>query len=203
MAMAKAATTVDAKRNAAALLVNGAPLGEEFVVRLSGADRFQTAAMVSQRQFPAGGVDTAYITDGMKFPDALAGGALARSQNAPILLVANRLDGDVPSATAAELLRLNPQKIVVLGAAGAVTPATIENLKSYAATGTVEVIGGPDRFDTAVHFVDRDDRRLVDDDALAACIDAGVSRAKIDREIAGEERKKRAERQNYEPSWEK
>jgi hypothetical protein len=57
------------------------------------------------------------------------------------------------------------------------------------------------RFHAAVHFVDRNDRRLVHDDALAAGIDAGVGRAEIDREIAGKKREKRTEWQRYEPSW--
>jgi hypothetical protein len=44
-----------------------------------------------------------------------------------------------------------------------------------------------DRLDAAVHLVDRDDRRLVDDDALARGVDAGVGRAEVDREIAREQ----------------
>lgn len=151
----EAATTVDAKRNAAALLVNGAPLGEEYVIRLAGADRFQTAALVSQRQYPSGPVEVAYITDGQKFPDALAGGAAARAEGGPILMVANRLDGDVPYATAQELARLQPAKIVVLGDFNSVTAATIENLRGYATTGVVEVVGGADRFQTAAMIAQR------------------------------------------------
>jgi hypothetical protein len=44
------------------------------------------------------------------------------------------------------------------------------------------------RFDAAVDLVDRDDRRFVDDDALAARVDARVGSAEVDREIAGEQR---------------
>ena len=46
-----------------------------------------------------------------------------------------------------------------------------------------------DRLDAAVHFVDRDNRRLVDDDALSARVDARIRRAEVDSEIAREERK--------------
>jgi hypothetical protein len=49
-------------------------------------------------------------------------------------------------------------------------------------------------FDASVDLVDSDDRRLVDDDAFAARVDARVGRAEVDREIAGEQRQERAER---------
>ncbi|MFE5410550.1 cell wall-binding repeat-containing protein [Microbacterium sp. NPDC056569] len=150
------AETLAEKRNAAALLVNGAPLGEEFVLRIAGADRFQTAARISERQFPAGGpVPVVYITDGMKFPDALAGGAAARAEGGPILLVANRLDGDIPLATALELERLQPERIVVLGDTNSVTAATINNLRGYTSTDEVTTIGGVNRFETAALISER------------------------------------------------
>ena len=50
-----------------------------------------------------------------------------------------------------------------------------------------------DGLDAAVQLVDRDDRRLVDDDALALGVDAGVGRAEVDGEVSregGEERPK-------------
>jgi hypothetical protein len=46
-----------------------------------------------------------------------------------------------------------------------------------------------DRFDAAVDLVDRDDRGLVHDDALAARIHTGVGRPEVDRQVAREERK--------------
>ena len=49
-------------------------------------------------------------------------------------------------------------------------------------------------FDAPVHLVDRDNRRLVDDDALALGIDAGVGRAEVDGEVS------RETRENSDPS---
>ena len=45
---------------------------------------------------------------------------------------------------------------------------------------------GADRLDPAGDLVDRDDRRLADDDALAAREDAGVGGAEVDGEVVGE-----------------
>src|SRR5690606_4087930 len=69
-----AETTVEGKRNAASLLVNGTPSGEGFVQRFAGDTRFHTAAQISSSHFPtpaAGepGVPVVYITTGHNFPD--------------------------------------------------------------------------------------------------------------------------------------
>ena len=50
---------------------------------------------------------------------------------------------------------------------------------------------GADSFDGARRRVERDDRRLVEDDAVAAREDAGVGRPEVDGKIAGKEGKNR------------
>jgi len=145
-----AETTVEGKRNAASLLVNGTPSGEGFVQRFAGDTRFHTAAQISSSHFPtpaAGepGVPVVYITTGHNFPDALAGGPAAAAGDGPILLV----DRDaVPAATAAELLRLRPQTIVVLGGPLAVLDTVVSNLGGYT-SGPVTRVAGTTRYDTA------------------------------------------------------
>jgi len=155
------ATTLEEKRNAAALLVNGAPAGEEFILRFAGSDRFRTAALISQRAFPnvagqpTADVPVVYITNGQNFPDALAGGAAAAAEGGPILLTSLALDGDVPSATAVELTRLNPERIVVLGDSNSVTVNTMSALAAYTRASAVPDaervvrLGGENRFHTA------------------------------------------------------
>ena len=49
-----------------------------------------------------------------------------------------------------------------------------------------------DGLDAAVHLVDGDDRGFVDDDALAARVDARVGGAEVDGQVAGKEREQRA-----------
>ena len=87
------------------------------VSRIAGADRYATAAAVSRAHFKAG-VAVAYLATGQNFPDALSGSAAAGSRGGPVLLV-NR-DG-IPSATATELARLKPGRIILLGSGSAIS----------------------------------------------------------------------------------
>ena len=114
------------------------------VTRLAGADRYATAAAISASTFPSG-AGTVFIATGRNYPDALAAGAEAARQRAPILLVSTDV---VPSATAQELSRLRPNRIVVMGGPGAVTDAVVAQLQGYA--GSIERIFGADRYATAV-----------------------------------------------------
>jgi len=112
--------------------------------RLAGADRFATSAAVSASAFGAG-VPVAYIATGAAFPDALAGGPAARVGGGPLLLTAPT---GLPAATAAELARLRPGRIVVLGGTGAVSDGVVSALRAYTA-GSVTRVFGADRFGTA------------------------------------------------------
>ena len=114
------------------------------VTRLAGADRFATAAAISQAHFGPG-VPVVYITNGLNFPDALAGGPAAAKTGGPILPV--RADA-IPASIAAELGRLNPARIVVLGGPVMVSNAVAATLDGYTA-GSVTRLAGADRFATA------------------------------------------------------
>src|SRR5699024_5263550 len=76
-------------------------------------------------------------------PDALAGAARAASEDGPMLLV--RKDS-VPDATKAQLARLSPDRIVVLGGTAVVSAAVASQLAVY---GSVERVSGADRYATA------------------------------------------------------
>lgn len=114
-------------------------------VRLSGTDRYATAAAVSRWAFAAG-VPVAYVATGSSYPDALAGGPAAARGGGPMLLTTRDA---LPGATAAELERLRPAKIVVLGGTNAVSGAVAARLAGYATTGVVERLAGTDRYATA------------------------------------------------------
>jgi putative cell wall-binding protein len=115
------------------------------VVRLAGGDRFATAAAISRSTFAAG-VPVAYVATGLAFADAESGGAAAGRQRGPILLVKQ---DTIPGATAVELARLHPQRIVVLGSSAAVSNAVASALSKYTA-GAVSRLAGSDRYATAV-----------------------------------------------------
>ena len=106
--------------------------------RLAGGDRFATAAAVSARYFPSG-APVAYVATGSTFADALAASGAAGAGGGPVLLAGR---DDVPSATRAELDRLKPAKVVVVGGPAAVSDAVVR------AVGATRVAGN-DRYETA------------------------------------------------------
>ncbi|MBT8207243.1 MAG: hypothetical protein HKN07_10490 [Acidimicrobiia bacterium] len=113
------------------------------VDRIAGSTRYGTAAEISAAAFPAGASDV-YIATGENHPDALAAASVATASNSPILLVAS---SGIPTETAAELSRLDPDRIVILGGTGAVSAATEAALDDYAPV--VTRLAGADRYGTA------------------------------------------------------
>ena len=114
------------------------------VTRIAGADRYATAASLSASQYSAG-VGVVFIATGSGFADALAGGPAA-GQNGPVLLV--RQDS-IPAVIAAELTRLSPARIVVLGGSSAVSDDVVTALMAFTG-GTVTRRAGIDRYGTSV-----------------------------------------------------
>ena len=123
-------------------------VGATATTRLAGADRYATAAAVSAARFAAG-VELVFVATGEDFPDALAGGPEAARAGAPVLLVTRDA---LPAVTAAELRRLAPGGIVVLGGTAAVSSAVEQEL---AAIAPVTRLAGPDRFATAAAIAAR------------------------------------------------
>jgi putative cell wall-binding protein len=120
-----------------------ARLGPHLIERIGGPERVATAALTSAAHFPPG-VPVAYIATAFNFPDALSGGAAAARDGGPVLLVTD----EVPAVTAAELERLRPGRIVVLGGTVAVSEAVKTALEQFT-SGEVERVAGVDRFATS------------------------------------------------------
>ncbi|HEY0869138.1 MAG TPA: cell wall-binding repeat-containing protein, partial [Acidothermaceae bacterium] len=138
------AASLSAAAAALFLGVSGTALASPTVVRYAGADRYATsAAMVDANYAP--GVPVAYIATGLNFPDALAGGAAAANQGGPLLLTDPNA---IPDAVGAELRRLTPARIVVLGGLSSVSASVATALAAYT-TGTVTRVSGTDRYATA------------------------------------------------------
>ncbi|MFK5690926.1 S8 family serine peptidase [Ornithinimicrobium sp. LYQ92] len=114
------------------------------VSRVSGKDRYGTAAELAHELFVADDVDTVYVASGREFADSLSAGPLAGQGADPILLT--RPDG-LPTATVQALTALAPERIVLLGGDVAIDDSVFDELKSYA--GTVERLAGKDRYKTA------------------------------------------------------
>jgi peptidoglycan-N-acetylglucosamine deacetylase len=128
----------------AAVATSLQPYATGGVARVAGSDRYATAAALS-RSTAAAGVDTVYVASGVAFPDALSGGAAAAARQSPLLLTAPNA---VPSSTAAELGRLRPRRIVVVGGPAVVSADVAARLAGYASAG-VQRLAGTDRYGTA------------------------------------------------------
>ncbi|MGJ4846413.1 cell wall-binding repeat-containing protein [Leifsonia sp. Le1] len=116
------------------------------VTRVSDYDRFTTSIAIANQAFPAG-ADTAYITSGLNFPDALSAGGAAGAQGKPVLLVNGAL-GSPDSLTVAELRKLKATKVNVVGGPASVSAGFANGLQKLGFT--VTRLAGSDRFATSV-----------------------------------------------------
>lgn len=114
------------------------------ITRVSGANRYATAAEVAGQLFEPADVDTVYVASGEDYADALAGAPLAGRDGDPILLV--RADS-APEPTLQALEGLAPERIVVLGGTNRIGDPVLAQLEPYA--DSVERLSGPTRYDTA------------------------------------------------------
>ena len=119
----------------------------KLVDRTYGTNRYATAAQTSKAYF----VDATNVVlcSGENFPDALSAAPLARLLNAPLLLT--RTNG-LPTETAAELTRLGPANIFVIGGEPAVSKAVYDQLD---ATYAMDRISGDDRYETSAAVAER------------------------------------------------
>ncbi len=101
----------------------------ETVQRIAGADRYQTSAMLSQVSFEPG-VPVVYIANGVTLVDALGAGAAAQGAG-PVLPVP--ATGTLPASIAAELARLDPASIVIVGAPASVSESMAAQVRDAAA----------------------------------------------------------------------
>ncbi|MCR2815479.1 cell wall-binding repeat-containing protein [Microbacterium jiangjiandongii] len=114
------------------------------VVRQAGASRYETSAAVSAATY-APGIDIVYLASGQVFPDALSAAAAAGASGAPVLLTEPH---DIPAAIAAELQRLKPKQIVIVGGTAAIHDTVAERAAALTA-GPVVRLDGETRFHTS------------------------------------------------------
>jgi len=120
------------------------PSGVE-TVRISGSDRWSTAAKISLDTYPDG-ASRVYIAVGTNFADGLAAAPAAAIADAPLLLVGTTV---VPTATATELQRLNPSRITIVGGIGVVSAAVETRLQQLVPGATIDRYAGANRYETA------------------------------------------------------
>lgn len=118
------------------------------VERLAGADRYQTAAKITelvQKAHPE--VKTVILADGRNYPDAMAVGSYAAKNGIGILLA----DGESLAKETAKAIE-NMEKVIIVGGEASV-PEKIE--KAIKAMGKeVERLAGADRYQTAAKIAE-------------------------------------------------
>jgi len=116
--------------------------------RWAGTDRYGTAAAIDDHSFPDGPTPLVFVASGAAFPDALAGAAAAAKLHAPMVLTAPT---GLPSSSLAELQRLKPQHITILGGTASVSGAVQTQLATFVADPANDIlrVAGADRYATA------------------------------------------------------
>jgi len=121
------------------------PRPQVQVERLGGPTRIETAVAVSRRTFPDGGFAEVFLARDDLFPDALAASFPAGDNGGqPILLTPT---GSLHPATRAEIERLTPERVVIMGSEVAVGEQVEAEIRAMGID-TVR-LSGNDRYETA------------------------------------------------------
>lgn len=178
-ALRRARAALTAALVAGGLLVAAAPAHALSTDRWWGADRHATAASVSGAAF-SGGAKGAVIVNGGSFADALAAAPLAASLRVPLLTTAQ---GQLPGSARAELRRLAPESVWVVGGAAAVSDDVVTDLSGLT-SGEVTRLQGASRYDTAAqvaqaHFTSSPGREVyvASGEGFADALSAGAASA--------------------------
>lgn len=89
---------------------------------------------------------TVYLATGLNYPDALGAAAAAGVAMGPVLLVQQN---SIPSETLAEINRLAPNRIVIVGGTAVISDTVKTTLEGLAFSPTVDRIAGANRYATA------------------------------------------------------
>ncbi len=116
------------------------------VTRVSGADRYATAAAIADAGWPSPlpPSSTLLLATGQNFPDAVAGAAAAGHLGVPILLTPS---GSLSSSAQSEIARLKPAKVALLGGSSALSASVAAAVGNLGVT--AERWQGADRYATA------------------------------------------------------
>ncbi len=111
------------------------------ITRLAGANRYETASIISKKMIPKAS-GTVIIATGLTFHDAMVAVPLASAYDAPLLLATEK---HITAQTEAELKRLKAKNVIVISTNGAIGAKAKAELKGYKTT----YIEGKTCFETA------------------------------------------------------
>ena len=113
--------------------------------RLTGTDRYDVAVNVSKAGFP-GAAPIVFLATGANYPDALGAGPAGAKLGGPLLLTPS---DTLPSSVAAELQRLHPATVDIVGGTASVSTAIETAVGAMSFHPTVNRFGGADRYSAA------------------------------------------------------
>ncbi|HHY25424.1 MAG TPA: hypothetical protein GX523_01510, partial [Desulfitobacterium dehalogenans] len=118
--------------------------GFSNIIRLGGADRYGTAARISEHLDVTQGRPVV-IASGQSFPDSLSVSSIAAAQQFPLLIVN---PNSIPDEIREELLQRNPSKVYIIGLQGAVSDGVRDEVAQLTGLGQENIvrIGGQDRY---------------------------------------------------------
>jgi hypothetical protein len=99
---------------------------------------------------PGQGIAVVYVTVGSNFPDSLGVGPGGGVNGAPIIIVPT--NPPIPAVTAAELTRLDPRKVIIVGGTAVVSASMQTAIGSLLPNATIERIAGANRYETNAQF---------------------------------------------------
>ncbi len=142
------ATSVDGSKTAScAIAINAKSTAK--LVRLGGADRYQTAIAIAQSGWKTASSYVVLAT-GNDYPDALSAAPLAKKYNAPILLTDKN---SIPQTVITELKRLSVAHIIITGGTGVISQSVEKQLNTMGIA--TERLGGADRFETSIKIAEK------------------------------------------------
>lgn len=117
--------------------------------RLAGADRFQTARVIAEQSDPGTVQDVIFAT-GNQFADALSVSVLAKKLNAPILLVADNVEGSSEAFNYVTQHLSKSGTVHIIGGTKAINSGFELKLKQlgFINSNSIDRVGGIDRYDT-------------------------------------------------------
>ncbi|HET6673337.1 MAG TPA: cell wall-binding repeat-containing protein [Agromyces sp.] len=128
-----------------AVLATVASVTDRSTSRRGGADRYDTAVALSMQEFIPGTTEV-WLATGENFPDGLTASSVAGARRGPVLLT--RPDA-LPPSVGAELARLSPSVVWVVGGEAVVSATVIQSVQDAVPGVTVSRLAGDDRYGTA------------------------------------------------------
>ncbi len=117
------------------------------LTRIAGADRYDTAVQISKTASDwVGTTRTVYLVTGQGFADALGAGPAAIRRGGVTLMTR---PGGLPAVTRAELVRIRPSRIVLVGGTGVISAGVERAVRSAVPGAKVDRRAGINRYKTA------------------------------------------------------